>query len=191
SIGVWNHPDKRTDLSRAWRYGRPRLRSRRRVLQNADPSRTRVNGDCRELLFTEMLLCGRWAQDAEGLLQAGAAEAFQIVLAVALALDRHLLRDPGARHVWLRAAKLLQGDPGDIGLAGHARCGGEHAVAAGEIAAQADGGARQPHRLVIFAPDELGVGPDAVIKRREGIPRAQPQRTAGRPDRFLPATHNE
>jgi len=41
------------------------------------------------------------------LTQAGATEAFQIVLPVRVVLDRYLVRDPGKRDIRLRAAKLL------------------------------------------------------------------------------------
>jgi hypothetical protein len=56
--------------------------------------------------------------------------------------------------------------------------GGEHAVSADEIAALSDALARKAHRLVVVAPDELGVGGDPLIDRRKRIARAQPQRTA-------------
>src|SRR5262249_48155569 len=64
-------------------------------------------------------------------------------------------------------------------LSCHAGGSGEHAVGANEIAALPDGLARQLHRLVVVASDELGVGGDAGIDRREWIARAQPQCAAG------------
>ena len=42
------------------------------------------------------------------LVQARAAEAFQIVLPVGILLNRHLARDPGERNIGLRAAQLLE-----------------------------------------------------------------------------------
>ena len=39
--------------------------------------------------------------------------------------------------------------------------------------------ARELHRLLVFAADELGVGHHAVVDRREGIARAQAQRAVG------------
>ena len=121
------------------------------------------------------------------LVQARAAEPFQIVLPVGFLLDRHLVCDPGERNIGLRAAKLLQRGCGDIVLAGHAGGGGEHSVGADEIAALTDALARQPHRLVVIASDELGVGGDAVVDRRKRIARAQPQRAARGRVAFLPA----
>ena len=61
-------------------------------------------------------------------------------------------------------------------LSGHAGGGGQYPVGADEIAAMPDGLVRQPHRLVVIASYELGVGSDAVIDRRQQIARAQPQR---------------
>src|SRR6195256_5366008 len=112
------------------------------------------------------------------LVQARAAEGFQIVLPVGVPLDRHLACDPGERNIGLRAAKLLQCDLGDIVLSGHARSGRQYPVGADEIAALSDALARKTHSLVVVAPDELGIGGDAVIDRRERIARTQPQRTA-------------
>ena len=76
---------------------------------------------------------------------------------------------------------------GDIGLSGHAGGGRQHPMGADEIAALPDAFARQPHRLVVIAPDELGIGGDAAIKRRKRIARAQPQRAAARPHCLLPS----
>src|SRR5258707_1086402 len=45
----------------------------------------------------------------------------------------------------------------------------------------------QPHRLVVMAPDELGIGGYAAINRRERIAWAKPQRTARRDIGFFPA----
>ena len=41
------------------------------------------------------------------LVQAGAAEAFQIALPVGFPHDRHLAGNPRQRDIWLHAAKLL------------------------------------------------------------------------------------
>ena len=87
-------------------------------------------------------------------------------------LDRHLVYDPGQRNIGLRAAKLLECGHGDLDLTGHTGGSGEDTVGAGVISAQADGDARQPHRLFVIVPDELGQRGRAVTKRRERIPRA-------------------
>src|ERR1700735_4460677 len=62
------------------------------------------------------------------LVQSRAAEAFQVMLPIFLPLDGHLVGDPGQRNIWLGAAKLLQGCPGDVVLSGHARGGGHDPV---------------------------------------------------------------
>jgi hypothetical protein len=46
-------------------------------------------------------------------------------------------------------------------------------MSADEIGALPNALAGEPHRLVVMAPDELGVGADATINRRERIARAQ------------------
>src|SRR6478752_6814956 len=106
------------------------------------------------------------------LAQAGATETFQVVLPVRVVLDRYLVRDPSKRNIGMHAAKLLERGPGDFDLTGHAGGGGEDTVGAGVIAAQADGDARQPYRLIVIAPDELGHGGRAVKLRRERVARA-------------------
>ena len=109
------------------------------------------------------------------------------MLAVGVLLDRHLAFDPGERNIGLRTAKLLQRGFGDIVLTGHASGGSEHPVGADEIAALPNAVAGKTHRLVVVAPDELGVGGDAVVNRRKRIARAQPQRAARGQVAFLPA----
>jgi len=88
------------------------------------------------------------------------------VLSVCIQFDRQVFCDPGEGNIGLHAPKLLEGGCGNFFLSGHAGGGGEHAVGADEIAALADAFARKPHRLVIVAAEELGVGGDAAIKRR-------------------------
>ena len=65
------------------------------------------------------------------LTQAGATEAFQIVLPVRVVLDRYLVRDPSKRNIGLHAAKLLERGHGGLNLAGHAGGGGEDTVSGG------------------------------------------------------------
>jgi hypothetical protein len=106
------------------------------------------------------------------LAQARATETFQVALSVRVLLDRYLVHDPSKRNIGLRAAELLERGRGDLDLIGHAGGSGEDTVGAGVISAQADGDARQPYRLVVIVPDELGQGGRAVTKRRERIARA-------------------
>ena len=47
--------------------------------------------------------------------------------------------------------------------------------------------ARQAHRLLIISSDELGVGGNAAIDRRERVARAQPPRAASGLIGVLPA----
>ena len=122
------------------------------------------------------------------LIQPGAAEAVEIVLAVGVVLDRHIApRSRRARCSAARGAAPAARLSRVSCLAGHARGGGEHPVGADEIAALAQRLARQPHRLVIIASEELGVGGDADIDRRKRIARAQSQRAAGGLVALLPA----
>ena len=111
-----------------------------------------------------------------GLGQARATKALQIVLAVGVLLDRHLVRDPGERNIGLSAAQFLERGRGDPDLSGHAGGGGQDAVGADEIAALPEGFAGKTHGRVVVAPDKLSVGSDAAIDRRKRIARAQPQR---------------
>ena len=60
------------------------------------------------------------------LTQAGATEAFQVVLPVRVLFDRHLVRDPSKRNIGLRATKLLERGHGDLNLTGHAGGGGDY-----------------------------------------------------------------
>ena len=118
------------------------------------------------------LAIGRHQHLRQQLFQACAAEAFQIVLTFGVQFDRHLVCDPGERNIGLHPAQFLERGRGDLGLSGQAGGRGEHAVGADEIAAFPDTLARKTHCLVVVAPDELGIGGDAVINRRERIPRA-------------------
>ena len=131
--------------------------------------------------------CVRQFDPGSKLIKPGAAEAFQIVLALGVQPDRHLAGDPGERNIGLRTAKLLQCGLGDIVAPRHAGGGRQHPVGADEIAAQPDALARKPHRLVVVAADVLGIGDDAVKNRRERIARAQPQRAARGQVGFFPA----
>ena len=123
------------------------------------------------------------------LAQARAAEAFQIVLPVGVLLDRHLAAIQAsemlgcARRSSCNAALAMSS-------ARHAGGSGQHAVGADEIAALTDRLARQPHRLIIIASDELGVGGDAAIDRRKRIARTQPQTRGARPARPPPSGRN-
>src|SRR5258707_15828864 len=83
------------------------------------------------------------------LTQAGAAEAFQVVLPVRVLLDRYLVRDPSKRNIGLHAAKLLERGHGGLNLTGHAGGGGEDTMGVGVIAAHADGDARQSYRIIV------------------------------------------
>jgi len=101
--------------------------------------------------------------------------------------DRHLLRDPRTRDIGLRPAQLAKRGRSRFGVAGHAGGRGQHPVRADEIGPLTDGLARQPHRLVVIARDELRIGGNARKYRREWVARAQAQCTAGRPVGLLPA----
>ena len=60
-----------------------------------------------------------------------------------------------------------------------------------EIASLTDRILRQPHRLVVIASDELSIGRNAHIDRREWIARAQTKRAADRPVGLLaPAAYD-
>src|SRR5262249_6814811 len=84
------------------------------------------------------------------------------------------------------ASKILQGELGDTFLPGHAGGGRQHPVRADEIAAVPDAFARKVYRLIVVAPDELGVRGNTAIKCRKWIPRAQAQRAARGQIAFLP-----
>src|SRR5712672_2454266 len=88
------------------------------------------------------------------LVQARAAEGFQIMLAVGVQLPRQLICDPGQRDIGLRAAQLLQGSGCDLGLARHAGGHRQYPVGATEIAALTDRLARQSHSLLVVSSDE-------------------------------------
>src|SRR6185437_12824758 len=128
-----------------------------------------------------------WSAYETGLVQAGAAEAFQIVLPLGVLLDRHLLCDPGERNIGLGATQFTQCGLGDFVLSGHAGGSGQHSMCADKIAALAESLARKTHRLLVVPPDELSIGCDAVVNRRERIARTQSDRTAGGFVCLLPA----
>lgn len=71
------------------------------------------------------------------LCQPSAAKTFEIVRALVVAQDRHVLVDPGERDVRLRAAQLGECAAGDLGPVRHARGRGQHAMCADEIVALA------------------------------------------------------
>src|SRR5947209_12546379 len=121
------------------------------------------------------------------LFQTGTAEGIQIMLQFVALHDRHFARNPSERDVGLCAVQLLDGGGSEFGLSGHDPGGGEHAVAAAEIASLTDGLARQPHRLIVIASNELRVCGDAHIDGREWIARAQAERAADRPIGVLKA----
>ena len=106
------------------------------------------------------------------------------MLALDIATDRHLARDPSERNVGLHALQFMQCGGGDITFSRHAGCRGEHTMAAHEIAALADGGAREPHCLAIIAPDEFRIRGNTAKNCREWIARAQAQGTLSRRDRL-------
>jgi hypothetical protein len=58
-------------------------------------------------------------------------------------------------------------------------------VGADEVGALTDRFAREPHRLVIIASNELGTGYQTSDDRGERVARAQSQRAAGRDDALL------
>jgi hypothetical protein len=117
------------------------------------------------------------------LLQPRAAESVQIVvpraggsLRVVTALtgrDRDMFGNPSERDVGLHAAQLLQRGLGEFDVARHRRGCGQHAVSPGEVCALTDPLARETHRLVEIAADELGVGDNDAGDRCEWITRAQ------------------
>ena len=80
---------------------------------------------------------------------------------------------------WAAPTKFLQRCVGDRVLARHARSGRQHPVCADKIAAQPNALAREPHRFLVIAPDELGIRSDAVVDRRERVALAQAQRATG------------
>ncbi len=119
--------------------------------------------------------CKRFGGVALGSIQPGAAKAVQIMLAVGVVPDRHVLGDPGQRDIRLGAAEFQKRSLRNILLSRHARGGGQHAMCADEVAALAQRLARQPDRFVIVPAQKLGVGGDAVIDRRIRIAWAQSQ----------------
>src|SRR5436190_3340137 len=120
------------------------------------------------------------------LVQARAAEGFQIVLAVGIQLPRQLVCDPGQRYVGLRAAQLLQRSGCDLGLPGHAGGHRQYPVGAGEIAALTDRLARQGDSLLVVSSDKLRIGGDSVINRGRRVARAQSNGTLRGFMGFLP-----
>ena len=94
------------------------------------------------------------------------------MVAIGVVLDWNVAGDPCARNVGLRAAKLLKRSGSDLRRCRHAGGGGQHTVSACEIAAKTNGRAREPHRFLVVATDELGEAGRAVIKRQKRIARA-------------------
>src|SRR3954469_20357978 len=101
------------------------------------------------------------------------------MIAVDISLERHFFDDPGERNVRLRAAYLLQRGCGQAHPSRHCRSDGEEAVASHVIATKANGRARKTDGLIIVAANELGVGSNAIIKRRERVAWAHAQSAAG------------
>src|ERR1700688_4618715 len=120
------------------------------------------------------------------LFQAGATQPLQIMLSIGGASPRHLVCDPGERDIWLRAAQIAQCQLRALRLSRHPGSGCQYPVGADKIRALPDGFARKAHRVVVVVANELGVGGDAVVKRRERITRAKPQRPAWEPERVPP-----
>ena len=88
----------------------------------------------------------------------------------------------------LRAAQLLECSRGEIMLSGHAGGGGgQHTMHADEIAALPDRFVRQTDGFIVVVADELGVGGNAIIKRRERIAWTEPQRATRGQIAFFPA----
>ena len=85
---------------------------------------------------------------------------------VGVMFERHLIRDPGQRNIWLSAAQLTERARCDLGLSGHAGSSGEQTVATDVIASQTYCPLRQTHGLVIIPSDKLRVRGNAIVKRR-------------------------
>ena len=77
---------------------------------------------------------------------------------------------------------------GDIAPSGHPRGGGQHTMPTDEIAALPNRFVRQTDGLVVVVTNELGVGGYAIIKRREWISWAEPQRPAHGQVAFFPTS---
>jgi hypothetical protein len=71
----------------------------------------------------------------KSLVQAGPAKTVEIMLAIGVALDRHVGGDPGERDIGLRAAQLLECGLGGVGLSRHGGGAGEHPIYLGFIIA--------------------------------------------------------
>ena len=121
--------------------------------------------------FAPRLARRSWREGRDGLDQTCTAKTVQIVFPVGFLLDRHLGGDPRERDVGLRAAQLLQRRLRNVVVTCHRGGGGQHPVGADEIAALPDALAREPDRLLIVARDEMGIGGDAAIDRRERVAR--------------------
>jgi len=97
----------------------------------------------------------------------------------AVPLDRHLIGDPGQLKHWAaRGAARRARPPAASACPAHGGGGRDTRWAPTKSPRCRIAVARQTHRLVVSCADELGVGGDAVIDRRERIARTQPQRAA-------------
>src|SRR6188472_1035947 len=70
-------------------------------------------------------------------LQSGPPQSLQIMRAVGVELDGHVVCDPGDRDVRLSPERLLQRRGGGLAIAHHAGRGGQHAMRPDEVAALA------------------------------------------------------
>jgi hypothetical protein len=70
------------------------------------------------------------------LVQAGTAKGCHIMVPVGVVFERHLVREPSKRNIWLSAAQLTERARGDFCLSGHAGSSGEQTVATDVIASQ-------------------------------------------------------
>jgi hypothetical protein len=145
----------------------------------------RALGMCRAQNDKGSTQAERWLQ--RSLVQPGSAESIQIVLAVGVLPHRQIFCEPGERDIGLRAPQLLECSRGDIMLSGHAGGGGQHTMPAGEIAALLDRFVRQTDGFIVVVADGLGVGGNAIIKRRERIAWTEPQRATRGQIAFFPA----
>src|ERR1700681_2142175 len=103
------------------------------------------------------------------LFKAGAPKTVEIAVAVSIPLEWYLLRNPGKRDIGLGTTKLLHRSLCDPLHSGHpGRCS-QHPMRADKIIALPERFATQANRFLIIAANELGVGDDAAIDRREWI----------------------
>ena len=121
-------------------------------------------------------------------MQTGATKPVQIVFAIRVGSDRHMADEPGDGNIGLRPSEFEQRGFGQIVSARHAGGGGQNPVTANEVAALPDTFACKAYRLVIVAPDKVGVSGDTAKNCRERIARAQSHRSLRRHASLLPAT---